>query len=39
MSWGDDFEQGLKYLQENREEAAGLRPYTPRKNWYTRRLN
>lgn len=35
-TWGRDFKQLLDYLAKNREEAAGERPYEPRKDWYKR---
>lgn len=37
-SWGRAFVQLKKYLQQNREEAAGTRPYAPRKDWHARYL-
>lgn len=36
LAWGKDFRSVLAYLRKNREEAAGLIPYEPRKNWYRR---
>ncbi len=33
-SWGKDFLNLKKYFHQNREEAAGRRPYRARKNWY-----
>jgi len=35
-TWGRDFKALLNYLAKNREEAAGRRPYEPRKDWYKR---
>jgi hypothetical protein len=35
-NWGKDFIQLKKYLEKNRDEAAGLKPYEPRVDWYRR---
>jgi hypothetical protein len=36
LAWGKDFRQALAYLKKNRDEAAGVRTYEERKNWYAR---
>lgn len=33
-AWGRDFRNMRRYLRKNRDEARGLRPYTPRKDYY-----
>lgn len=38
LTWGKDFRQTQVYIRKNREEAEGLRPYEPRKNFYARFL-
>lgn len=35
-NWGKDFARLKGYLRQNREEAAGERPYEPRVDWYRR---
>jgi REP element-mobilizing transposase RayT len=33
-SWGKDFKQMIAYCKKNREEAAVLRAFEPRQDWY-----
>lgn len=33
-AWGKAYEELKKYFQKNRDEAAGLRAYEPRRDWY-----
>ena len=35
-SWGRDFQRLKAYLCQNREEASGRQPYTPREDYYAR---
>ena len=35
-SWGRDFQRLKAYLCQNREEAGGERPYSPREDYYAR---
>ena len=39
LSWGKDYKQCKEYLKKNREEAAGVRAYTPRRSWYKRQTS
>jgi hypothetical protein len=32
--WGPDFKNLVNYCRKNREEAAGIREYEPRADWY-----
>lgn len=36
-NWGKDFRSLKSYLRKKREEAAGIRTYEPRRDWYRRR--
>jgi hypothetical protein len=34
--WGAAYRELQRYMEQNREEALGRRPYKPRKDWYQR---
>ena len=36
LTWGKDYLNMRAYLKKNREEAAGVREYEPRKDWYAK---
>jgi hypothetical protein len=36
MAWGRAYKEVRDYLARNREEATGLAPYQPRRDWYRR---
>lgn len=36
LEWGSSFKMVLRYIEKNRDEVFGLRPYEIRKNYYRR---